>query len=960
MRESCLRRSRSPRRVICFCLFSVVTLVAAYTGLLSGGRAAVRALERGPATGGSGPPGFVASQAWMQPRPVADGVSRARYPRMVRNPANGDLHLTWEEDGQRVRYAYRSVEGWTVSPYAWQGYAPAIALDGRGTPHIVYAAETDTSGRTQILHRAAAEGWLPTDISDTHGNSQRPQISLLVDEQIHVAWVETLDAVDRVYHAISDDGGATWPELRPVALGTSPSLDAGGDQVWLAWQGAPQSQTTSLKGDPASDIYVSQWQPAPDPSLAGEGDWSRAENVSQSFEMGSYAPHIASGEGGKTYLVWEEVALDGASSAVAMAWRDGQGWREPIPLSEGEGFASSPQISAGVDGQMGIAWDAGTSLRMRQGGMDTWSADQTIVTHDSGVADACLLSDDTGLWQAVFSVRLVTKDTSLWLLYQAAQAPFDTVTPPASETPTPTTTASATTTPSGTPTTMATATTTIEATLPIPSVTPSVQQTLPTPSATATAQASPTNTSSGAGTPTLTATATLTPTASPTATRIPTVEPTLPTPTKTAPVAQTPWAYLALMIKDPGSADNPIPVSVERAPDRNRPDTPTLNAKAELSAEDPGPDWEWYLPTNVSSPSAPGAGSGVDDSDLVVLANGTICAVWSALISGYPVLHYALCENGQWSQPSSFYMGEEPDLAVGPSGQLALVFSGELGGSYDVYYAEWEGDGWSWPDNVSQTSGNATQPALSIAPSGDTVVVWSDNTEGLSRIYYGWRVGALWNTFYVPSSSGGLAPDLSYDSSNRLWACWQSERSSGRYDVFCLYGSDQSWLPWAINISDSAGADSMSPRLAGINDLAAYVVWQEGATGEVRYADTVEHDVWWSLPQALSTQPASQPEIAAQGLGAESHIYVAWDEGASLAFRRKGFSAESWQEGTLVADAGAASLGGVGLTTGPTLGAHASWQQSTALGGNGDADLLYRGGAPLLDSILWTPLVSTP
>jgi len=958
MRESSLRRSRSPGRVICFCLFSVATLVAAYTGLISGGRSTVRALELDPQTGGDGSPGFVASQAWQQPLPVANGISNARYPRMVRNPANGDLHLTWEEDRQRVRYAHRDAEGWTVSPYAWQGYSPAIALDARGMPHIVYAAEIDLYGRTQILHRAAADDWLPTEISATHGNSQRPQISLLIGEQIHVAWVETLDAVDRVYHAVSDDGGATWPELCLVAMGTSPSLDAGGDQVWLAWQGAPQSQTTSLKGDPACDIYVSQWQAAPDPSLAAAGDWSEAENVSRSFEMGSRAPHIASGAHGRTYLVWEEVAGDGASSAVAMSWRDEQGWREPIPLSEGEGYASSPQVAAGQDGEMGIAWDAGTRLLMRQGREDAWSATQTIVTLESGVADACLLPYGTGLWQAVFSVRLVTQDTTLWLLYLAVQAPYDTVTPPASETATPTTTPTvrATATPSDTPTSTPTATATVQATLPTPSVTPTVQPTLPTSTATATVQVSPTNTSSGAGTPTSTATATVTATASPT----PTIEPTIPSPTETEPIAQTPWAYLALMIKDPGSADNPIPVSVERGPDRNRPATPTLMAKAELCAEDPGLDWEWFLPANVSSPSAPGVGSDVDDSDLVVLADGTIYAVWSALISGYPVLHYALCESGQWSEPSSFYMGEEPDLAVGPSGEVALVFSGELGGSYDVYYAEWEGDGWSLPDNVSQTSGNATQPALAIAPSGDTVVVWSDNTEGISRIYYGWRVGALWNTFYVPSSSGGLAPDLSYDSRNRLWACWQSERSSGRYDVFCLYGSDQSWLPWAINISDTAGADSMSPRLAGIDGLAAYVVWQEGAPGEVRYADTVEHDVWWSLPQALSTQPASQPAIAAQGLGAESHIYVAWDEGASLAFRRKGFGAESWQEGTLIADAGAANLRGVGLTTGPTLGVHASWQQSTALSAGGEADLLYRGGAPLLDAILWTPLVSTP
>ena len=501
-----------------------------------------------------------------------------------------------------------------------------------------------------------------------------------------------------------------------------------------------------------------------------------------------------------------------------------------------------------------------------------------------------------------------------------------------------------------------------------PTATPNA--TLPTPTMTLTVEPSPTHTSaeSSTATPTSTrqATATLTPTATATATATsqPTVQsPTsTPTPTTTIPNVLPRRAFLALMIKDPGSADNPVPVSTERDPDRNHyllSEVPTLAASAP-TVDGPGPDWQWHLPANISSPAALGAGSDVDASDLLAAPDGTLYAVWSALISGYPVLHYSLCQEGIWSEPTSFYMGEEPDLAVTPSGDVCLVFSGELGGAYDVYYTEWQGDGWSWPENVSQTSGNAMQPALTVAPSGDTVVVWSDNTEGISRIYYGWRVGTLWNTFYVPSSSGGLAPDISCDRHNRLWVCWQAERSSERYDVFALYGSDQSWSPWAVNVSDSAAADSLAPRLAGVIDEGAFVVWQEGdADGEVRYADTVAYDVWWTVPETLSTQPSRQPAIAAQGLGPQPNVYVAWDEGSRLAFRRRGFGQTTWQEGTITEDAVAADVGSVGLATGPTLGVHATWHQSTALTAYGD-DVLYRGGSPLLGETLWTPLVASP
>ena len=431
MQASWLRRSRSPSRVICFCLLSVATLMAAYTGLGIDGQMAVQAQDGAGSNANNGPSWFVAAQSWQWPVPVAEGLLDARYPRMVRDAASGNLYLTWEEAGQRVRYAYRDASGWHITPHAWQGYSPAIALDTQGLPHIVYAAETDASGHTQILHRSAADDWLPVNISGTNGNSQRPQISLLIGEQMHVTWVETLDSEEHIYHAVSNDSGATWLEMSHVALGTSPSLDAGAGQVWLVWQGAPQSQVTSLKGDPASDIYGAQWQAAPKMRApASSGAWGEAENLSLSFEQESRSPDVACAEDGLAYVAWEELAADGESSLVALTWHDGEGWRAPLGLSEEGAFATGPQVVWGGASEMGLAWDAGSSLRMRSGWCDDWAPAQTIATFDSGIADVCLVADESDLWQAVFSVRTPMEPVSSWVLYHSEQAYPDTATPP--------------------------------------------------------------------------------------------------------------------------------------------------------------------------------------------------------------------------------------------------------------------------------------------------------------------------------------------------------------------------------------------------------------------------------------------------------------------------------------------------------------------------------------------------
>jgi hypothetical protein len=953
MQADRFKGSRSPWQVVCFCVLAVAVLATAQIAPGLDGRVAALALDERGGAASRGPSLALAALRWDAPTPIAEAL-QARYPKLALDTRTGRLHVAWEEAGVRVRYAYRDEGGWHVSPNAWSGYSPSISLDADGQPHVVYAAELGTPSRSQILHRSARQDWVPSNVSDTSGNSQRPQISLLVGAQAHVAWVETLDGVDRIYHAVSRDLGATWLEMSFVANGAAPSLDASEGRVWLAWQGAPQSQPTSLQGDQASDIYAAQWlAEAPTALLATGGTWTAAVNVSQTLDRHSRAPDIAGGLAGQAHVVWEELAGDGLWSAVRYARYDATAWAESQPLSSGEGFVSAPQVVQSGQGMVTVAWDAGTRLLMRQASTGAWSNSEEIAANPAGIGDLALVGLSDGRLLAVWAARSEGISGAVWSLYTSQQRASATATLP----------------PTATSTSTATSTTTNTATqTPQPTLTPTSALNTPT------RQPTPTATRTNGGGETLTATPTITmslmptmtttptETSTPIATQTPTRVPTLPTPMVTASATRVlqRWSFLPVMIKDPGSGDNPIPVSGERLPDPNSPDAGgavELKPWAELA---PG-GWEWSTASNLSSPQAPGAGHDARGAALALGRDGTLYAVWTAMLSGYPVLHYSLGRDGVWSAPTSFYMGEEPDLTVLPNGEVHLVFSGDLGGSYDVYHTVWEGDGWSWPDNVSQTSGNSTQPAVACSAQGQLVAVWTDNTEGVTRIYYGWRQGELWNTYFVPASTRGSAPDIAAGTSDRLWVCWQVQEPSGFYDVYASYGDGQNWSPFAINVSDSAGGDSLAPTLAGASGWGAYMAWQEGTTGSViQFADTLEQSIWWALPTTLSAPGATRPALVSQSGGAACTLFLAWDAGDSLTLQRHEVGSAVWSPELLAGGSTGADVGTAVLVAGQPWGLHAAWLQTGPLAAGGSHDVYYRLGRPQLARRLWSAVVFKP
>ncbi|MCD6518741.1 MAG: hypothetical protein J7M05_02295, partial [Anaerolineae bacterium] len=338
--------------------------------------------------------------------------------------------------------------------------------------------------------------------------------------------------------------------------------------------------------------------------------------------------------------------------------------------------------------------------------------------------------------------------------------------------------------------------------------------------------------------------------------------------------------------------------------------------------------------------------------------------VWVEEQAGYPLLYYSFRIGGNWSTPQALFVGEEPDLVATANGQFHLVYSNEFSDNYEIFYSCWVNGHWQPPVNVSYTRrGTSSQPAITASPDGKLFIVWTDTTEGFPRIYHAWQENGMWNTYLVPSSVGGSSPDIAIGKDGRVWVTWQvleEPADTGHYDIYAIYGDGIHWASFAMNVSESTEADSLAAKIAGDTHRGAFLVWQEdeGQHSHIYYADTLLYKDWWSIGERISqggTQ-AEQPAITVDGAG---NVYVAWEEGTELLFRRRLASSGEWLPSSTLAQA--SGLEAVALAH-DTFVLHAAWTQTKPDLGTktSQRDVYYRHGQMIWPYHLWTPLVFAP
>ena len=855
-------------------------------------------------------------------------------------PALSQASVSHGEESGSSRLA---VESWSPPERIISATAdcahPALAVDrADGALHLVWE-EAAAEGNRIAYARRDALGWQPEALPAPQGDS--PAIALDAGGRAHIAYIQAISGELQVYHRVRSAEGWSLPTRVSLGGGQCAAPDiaiAPGGEIDLAWatslgmikqlyrarstdNGASwglvepllydasyvYGYAPSLAAAPDGGLWLAyQGEPGPTGTVAADiyalrwsaGRWLSPTNVSNG-PTGQFArgAQIACDSRGRAHLVWETEAPDGRLFIQYALYANGV-WSAPLRLSPPTESATGPCLAVGADDTVYVAWIAGRALSFRRRTSNgLWSALERIATDQAGLRGVTIAANGGAVY-AVWSAR---GPSGLRELFFSRRLPPPTPTPTDTPTPSPTFTLEPTATP--TPT--------------VPLV--------ETPTATPIA------------TETLTPTATVTSTASPSET-----PPLSPTPTYT--VILLPRAFIPVALRPGGEA----------SPEGNR-ETPTP-AQARLQAL---PAWAWSQ--SVENLSSSGADS--RQAALAVAPNGTAYAVWQEWDERYRrwMLYYSVRAGGNWSAPSPFFAGEQPDLAVGPDGRVHLVYANEMFGNYEIYYSTWLGDRWAASKNVSNTKeGVSSQPAIACDAGGLPVVVWSDTTGGQAYIYFAYQNNGAWQTYWVSSSYGGSAPDLALGKNGRLWLSWQAKEGD-YYDVFALFGDGRSWNREAVNVSDSASADSLAPRLAGDRSWGAFLVWQEvRSSSAIYYADTLEGIDWWSEPANLS-QLAGRPEQPSIAANAAGDVHVAWShvvtpaQGSQLLHRRRDPSTGQWLPFDEIAQEPAnPGLGEVELAAGPGREVHALWAKPLA---NGKRDIYHRQGDLAWPYRLQLPLI---
>jgi hypothetical protein len=260
----------------------------------------------------------------------------------------------------------------------------------------------------------------------------------------------------------------------------------------------------------------------------------------------------------------------------------------------------------------------------------------------------------------------------------------------------------------------------------------------------------------------------------------------------------------------------------------------------------------------------------------IAMLGETLHLVWNC--NGQ--LYHAWRTTEGWSQATKVAIGEQPALAAAPDGQLHCLFVNQFVGNYEIYHAWWDGVRWSLPINVSRTSGASSQPVLGIGANGSLHAAWADTTPGYSVVYYGTRDSFFWSTRPVPSGRGA-APTIAATPDGAIFIAWQDRRSDTvDFDIFCSAYRDNIWQP-PESVSDSAGANSLFPKLTATNRGDVHLIWQEEREGLYHILYSGRHPEGWSQPTDVSQAPADcrLAQIASNPPG---YIHAAWSDGQTI------------------------------------------------------------------------------
>lgn len=274
--------------------------------------------------------------------------------------ADGTVHVAWEQaDG--IWYRRRLNQVWqNAVQVSVEGEHPAVAVSSQ---RVIVAWSQEFGGRYEIFVRSwdDASGWQnPLEVSHTDGSSVMPVLAVGPSGDVHLLWADTTPGASTIYHAISSDGGLTWPVATPIAdaLGNNPTavFDANGDLV-AAWQ-YRASFAEKLR------VWTSRYH---------DGVWSPPAPLTDGSQH-ALAPALGAGDA-QLALAWQE------GDAVKLAlWRSND-W-QLVAAQTGD----RPAVAITRQAVVQWAWETADGLAS-QFGRDGWTTPVTWVQADPQSGD---------------------------------------------------------------------------------------------------------------------------------------------------------------------------------------------------------------------------------------------------------------------------------------------------------------------------------------------------------------------------------------------------------------------------------------------------------------------------------------------------------------------------------------------------------------------------------------------
>ena len=270
---------------------------------------------------------------------------------------------------------------------------PSIAVDSKGTVHLVWADYTPGDGKEQIFYALKPQSgvWtVPVNVSNTSVSAKNPSLVVDKEDKLHLAYQQWSGGWVIFYSYQLPSGSWSFPETISTGLGdVCPKIDVDYiGSVFMVW----------YAGGYNGKIYFSMRQV--------NGTWTLPTTISQYGAVGMN-PTMAVDIRGNVHVAWD--FWDGGHTTnVFYTMRDTIGyWSAPSVIFAIDSFAFSPVLASDKNGHVHIAWKDSTLIYMYKPPDGNWSAPELPGVGAS--PDAIAIDNNGTVYMSYYGTRLIKK-----------------------------------------------------------------------------------------------------------------------------------------------------------------------------------------------------------------------------------------------------------------------------------------------------------------------------------------------------------------------------------------------------------------------------------------------------------------------------------------------------------------------------------------------------------------------